>query len=165
MKIILSLLLCVCFQFSFAQKLDINSLEKILYASANSADSLLKKSKFTLSDKKTYASKEVKGEGYDDYYYTSYERQDMVKHLLRSLSIMDVYRAADTTRMVLYRTYYENEQEELKKQLLANGYELSSEEDKKFIYKKGNYTIINKISDKTLKGGKTTKAYEFELAR
>lgn len=165
MKIIFSLLLCICFQFSFAQKLDINSLEKILYAPVNSADSLLKRSKFTLADKRTYASKEVKGEGYNDYYYTSYERQDMVKHLLRSLSIMDVFSTTDTTRMILYRTYYENEQEELKKQLLANGYELSSEASNNFIYKKGNYTITNKISDKTVKGSKTTKTYEFELAR
>jgi hypothetical protein len=165
MKIIFSLLLCFSVQFSFAQKLDINSLEKILYASAKSADSLLKKSKFSLADKKTYASKEVKGEGYNDYYYTSYERKDMVKHLLRSLSIMDVYSPTDTTRLILYRTYYEDEQEELKKQLLANGYELSSEADNIFIYKKGNYTITNKISDKTVKGGKPTKAYEFELAR
>ncbi len=165
MKIIFSLLLCICFQFSFAQKLDINSLEKILYSSVKSADSLLKKSRFTLSDKKTYASKEVKGEGYNDYYYTSYERQDMIKHLLRSLSIMDVYSATDTTRLILYRTYYEDEQEELKKQLLANGYELSGETENNFVYKKGNSTITNKISDKTVKGGKTTKAYEFELAR
>jgi hypothetical protein len=79
--------------------------------------------------------------------------------------MMDVYNATDTTRMILYRTYYEDEQEELKKQLLANGYELSVGEDNKFIYKKGNYTITNKISDKTVKGGKPTKAYEFEMAR
>lgn len=165
MKIIFSLLLCMCFQLSFAQKLDINSLEKILYLSINSADSLLKRSKFTLSDKRTYVSKEVKGEGYNDYYYTSYERQDMVKHLLRSLSIMDVFSAADTTRLVLYRTYYEDEQQELKKQLLSNGYELSGEAENNFVYKRGNYTIINKITDKTVPGGKSTKAYEFELGR
>lgn len=150
--------LCFSLQFSFAQKLDINSLEKILYSSVKSADSLLKRSKFQLSDKD-------KGEGYCNYYYTSYERKELVKHLLRSLSFMDVYGSTDTSRLVLYRTYYENEQEELKKQLLANGYELSSQSGNNFIYKKGNYTITNKISEKTVPGSKPTKAYEFELGR
>ena len=111
MKIIFTVLVCFCFQYSFAQKLDINSLEKILYSSVRSADSLLKKFKFNLSDKE-------KGQGYANYYYTSYERQDLVKHMLRSLSFMDVYSDDDTSRLVLYRTYYENEQEEMKKQLV-----------------------------------------------
>ena len=62
---------------------------------------------------------------------------------------MDVYNGADTSRLILYRTYYENEQEELKKQLLANGYELFSSTDNNFIYKKGDYTITNKITLKT----------------
>lgn len=165
MKFIFSLLLCIFSQSSFAQKLDINALERILNSSVKSADSLLRKSKFSLSDKKSYSSKEVKGEGYNNYYYTSYERQDIVKHLLRSISIMDVYTATDTTRLILYRTYYENEQDELKKQLLGNGYELSSETENNFVYKKGNSTITNKISDKTAPGSKSMKAYEFELTR
>ena len=158
MKIIFTLLVCLGFQFSFAQKLDINTLEKILYSSVNSADSILKKSKFQLSDKE-------KGNGYSNYYYTSYERQDLVKHLLRSVSFMDVYSDTDTSRMILYRTYYENEQEEMKKQLLANGYELSSQAGNNYIYKKGDHTITNKISEKTVPGGKATKAYEFELGK
>ena len=165
MKFIFSLLLCIFFQGSFAQKLDINSLERILNSSLISADSLLKKAKFSLADKKSYSSKEVKGEGYNNYYYTSYERQDMVKHLLRSVTVMDVYTTTDTARLVLYRTYYENEQEELKKELLDHGYELSSETGSNFIYKKGNSTITNKISDKAVSGGKSMKAYEFELTR
>ena len=158
MKIIFSVLVCFYFQYSFAQKLDINSLEKILYSSVRSADSLLKKSKFSLSDKE-------KGKDYSNYYYTSYERQDLVKHLLRSLSFMDVYSGSDTTRLVLYRTYYESEQEEMKKQLLANGYELFKSSGNDFIYKKENYTIANRVTDKTVKGGKPVTAYEFELGR
>jgi hypothetical protein len=158
MKIIFSILICFCFQISFSQKLDINSLEKLLNASVRAADTLLKNSHFSLSDKQI-------DKGYSNYYYTSYERQDLTKHLLRSVSFMDVYDGADTSRLILYRTYYENEQEELKKQLLANGYELFSSTDNNFIYKKGDYTITNKITVKTATGSKPLTAYEFELGR
>jgi hypothetical protein len=158
MKIIFSVLICFCFQVSFSQKLDINSLEKLLNASVRDADTLLKNSHFTLSDKDI-------AKGYSNYYYTSYEKQDLGKQLLRSVSFMDVYDGADTSRLILYRTYYENEQEELKKQLLVNGYELFSSIDNNFIYKKGDYTITNKITVKTAQGSKPVTAYEFELGR
>ena len=158
MKIIFSVLICFCFQVSFSQKLDINSLEKLLNASVRAADTLLKNSHFSLSDKEV-------AKGYSNYYYTSYERQDLVKHLLRSVSFMDVYGGADTSRLILYRTYYEDEQEELKKQLLANEYELFSSTANNFIYKKGDYTITNKITVKTAQGSKPLTAYEFELGR
>jgi len=158
MKFIFSVLICFCFQISFAQRLDINSLEKLLNASVRGADTLLKNSHFSLSDKEI-------AKGYSNYYYTSYERQDLVKHLLRSVSFMDVYDGADTSRLILYRTYYEDEQEELKKQLLANGYELFSSTGNNYIYKKGDYTITNKITEKTAKGSKPVTAYEFELGR
>ena len=158
MKIIFSVLICFCFQISFSQKLDIKSLEKLVSASVSAADTLLKNSHFTLSDKEI-------AKGYSNYYYTSYERQDLVKHLLRSISFMDVYDGSDTSRLILYRTYYENEQEELKKQLLAMGYELFSSAGNNFIYKKGDHTITNKITLKSSKGGKPVTAYEFELGR
>lgn len=158
MKLIFSAALCFWIQFSNAQKLDINSLEKILYAPVGSVDSILRKSSFTLSERQ-------KDKGYCNYYYTSYERKELFKHLLRSLSYMDIYSDKDTSRIVLYRTYYENDQEELKKQLLANGYELTSQANNNFIYKKGNLTITNKISEKTVPRGKPMTAYEFELGR
>jgi len=158
MKIILAILVCFCFQVSFAQRLDINSLEKILDAPVRSADTLLRNCRFSLSDKET-------DKGYTNYYYTSYERRDLVNHLLRSLSFMDVYSDNDTSRLILYRTYDQKEEEELKKQLLANGYTLSSGTANNFIYKKENYTITNKITLKTAKGSKPITAYEFELGR
>jgi hypothetical protein len=158
MKIIFTALVCFCFQISFAQRLDINSLEKILDAPVRSADTLLRNSKFNLSDKET-------DKGYTNYYYTSYERRDLVNHLVRSLSFMDVYSDNDTSRLVLYRTYDEKEEEELKNQLIANGYTLSSGTANNFIYKKENYTITNKITVKTAKGSKPLTAYEFELGR
>jgi hypothetical protein len=125
-----------------------------LNASVPAADTLLKNSHFSLSDKEI-------DKRYCNYYYTSYERQDLTKHLLRSVSFMDVYDGADTSRLILYRTYYENEQEELKKQLLVNGYELFSSTDNNFIYKKGDHTITNKITVKTATGSKPVTAYEF----
>ena len=158
MKIIFAVMVCFCFQVSFAQRLDINSLEKLLDAPVRSADTLLRNSKFNLSDKET-------GKGYINYYYTSYERKDLVNHLLRSLSFMDVYSDSDTSRLVLYRTYDEKEEDELKNQLLANGYTLFSSTAKNFTYKKENYTITNKITLKTVKGSKTVTAFEFELGR
>ena len=158
MKFILSAALCFCFQLSFAQRLDINSLEKLLDAPVRSADTLLRNYKFNLSDKET-------GKGYTNYYYTSYERKDLVNHLLRSVSFMDVYSDSDTSRLVLYRTYEEQEEEELKSQLLANGYQLFSSTANNFIYKKENYTITNKITIKSAKGSKPVTAYEFELGR
>jgi hypothetical protein len=151
-------MVCFCFQISFAQRLDINSLEKLVDASVRSADTLLKNSKFSLSDKET-------GKGYINYYYTSYERRDQVNHLLRSLSFMDVYSGTDTSRLILYRTYDEKEERELQNQLLVNGYQLSSSADNNFIYKKEDYTITNKITLKTVKGSKPVTAYEFELGR
>ena len=158
MKILFSVMVCFCFQISFAQRLDINSLEKLLEAPVRSADTLLRNCKFNLSDKET-------GKGYINYYYTSYERKELVNHLLRSLSFMDVYSGRDTSRLILYRTYDEKEEEELQNQLLANGYQLSSSTANNFIYKKENYTITNKIVLKTVKGSKPVTAYEFELGR
>jgi hypothetical protein len=158
MKFILAIALCFCVQFSFAQKLDISSLEKILYAPISSVDSILKKSMFLLSEKQ-------KDKRYCNYYYTSYERKELFKHLLRSLSFMDIYEEKDTSRIILYRTYYESDQEELKKQLLANGYELTSQTNNDFVYKKGDLTITNKISIKTVPRGKPMTAYEYELGR
>ena len=127
-------------------------------APVRSADTLLRNYKFNLSDKET-------GKGYTNYYYTSYERKDLVNHLLRSVSFMDVYSDSDTSRLVLYRTYEEQEEEELKSQLLANGYQLFSSTANNFIYKKENYTITNKITIKSAKGSKPVTAYEFELGR
>jgi len=158
MKIIFPILICFCFQFSYAQRLDINALEKILDLPARSADTLLRNNKFNISDKET-------GKDYINYYYTSYERKDLVKHVLRSLSFMDVYAGADTSRLVLYRTYEEKEEEDLKNQLIANGYLLVSSTANNFIYKKEDYTITNKITVKTAKGTKPLMAYEFELGR
>ena len=157
MKFIFTLLLFCC-QSSFAQKLDINTLEKITYGSVRLADSLLKSSYFQLTDKQT-------GKGYTNYYYTSYERKDLFEHMLRSLSFMDVYNDSDTSRLVLYRTYYKDEYEEMRKQLLANGYVMQKQAGNEFIYKKDGFTILNKTSEKNAKGGKTMTAYEFELGR
>lgn len=158
MKMIFSVIVCFCFQISSAQRLDINTLEKLLDAPVFSADTLLRNSKFSLSDKET-------GKGYINYYYTSYERKDLVNHLLRSLSFMDVYSDRDTSRLILYRTYEEKEEEDLQNQLLANGYQLSGSSANNFIYKRENFTITNKIVLKTVKGSKPVTAYEFELGR
>ena len=159
MKILVSLLVCFYFQTSFAQRLDIISLEKLLNSPARSADSLLRNNKFNLADKEA-------GKGYINYYYTSYERKDLVKHLLRSLSFMDVYNDTDTSRLILYRTYEESEHEDLKMQLISHGYQLVSSTANNFIYKKEDLTITNKITVKTAKGrSKPVIAYEFELGR
>lgn len=136
----------------------ITSLETILYSSFASADSLLKQAKFKLADKET-------GKGYHNYYYTSYEKVDSVKQLLRSLSIMDVFDGADTSRLILYRTYNRNDQDEMKLQLIANGYELFKRSGNDFLYKRENYLVTNKISEKNVPGSNPVTAYEFELGR
>jgi len=158
MKFILSVALCFGLHLSFAQKLDIKTLEQITYASVRSADSLLKASKFQLSDKQTTND-------YINYYYTSYDRKDLFEHMLRSLSFMDVYSGTDTSRLLLYRTYYEEDQEDLKKQLLANGYELKQRIGNSYVYKRGDLTITNKISEKKAIGSRSKTAYEYELGR
>jgi phosphoribosylaminoimidazole-succinocarboxamide synthase len=158
MKIFFSAALCFCLQSSFGQKLGITSLETILYASFTAADSLLKEAKFKLADKET-------GKGYHNYYYTSYEKVDSAKQLLRSLSLMDVFDGPDTSRFILYRTYNKNDQEEMKRQLIANGYELFKRSANDFIYKKESYLVTNRISEKNVPGSKPVTAYEFELGR
>lgn len=157
MKFIFTLLICGCLQLVYGQKLTINTLEKITYSSVLAADSLLKASQFQLTEKQS-------GKGYTNYYYTSYERKDLFEHMLRSLSFMDVYNNRDTSRLVLYRTYYKDEFEEMKKQLLANGYEMQQQRGNDLIYKKDGFTIINKTAEKKLKA-RTMTAYEFELGR
>ena len=151
-------MLCFCLQFSFGQKLGITSLETILHSSFTAADSLLKEAKFKLADKET-------GKGYHNYYYTSYETVDSLKQLLRSLSLMDVFDGPDTSRFILYRTYHKNDQEEMKRQLIANGYELIKRSANDFVYKKENYLVTNRIAEKNVPGGKPVTAYEFELGR
>lgn len=141
-----------------AQKLDIITLEKIAFSSIRSADSLLKGFNFALSDRQV-------NKDYVNYYYTSYERKDLFEHLLRSLSYMDIYDGPDTSRLLLYRTYYKNDQEEFKKQLLANGYELKQRIGNNYIYEKDGFRVTNKISEKKIVGGKSKTAYEFELGR
>jgi len=158
MKFIFTLIVCFCLQVSFGQKLDINTLEKITSTSVHTTDSILKGSNFSLADKQVTKD-------YVNYYYTSYERKDLFEHMLRSLTFMDVYDGKDTSRLILYRTYYADEQEELKKQLLANGYELKEQVGNSYVYKKDGFTITNKISEKKVVGSKPKTAYEFELGR
>lgn len=155
MKFTFTLLLSVFFQISFAQKLDINKLERITFGSVRMADSLLKASKFVLSDKQI-------NKNYTNYYYTSVAKKDSAAHMLRSLSLMDIYDGTDTSRLVLYRTYDKDEQEELKKQLLVNGYELSQQSGNSYVYRKADHTITNKISEKKVAGARPVTAYEFE---
>ncbi len=158
MRITFSLLICFCFQCSFAQKLSINSLETILYSSFTSADSLLKKSKFGLADKSS-------ADGYYNYYYTSFEKKDSITQLLRSLTIMDVYTTSDTSRFILYRTYNKKDQEEMQVQLASEGYLLTKRTGNDFTYKKGSSTIINRIGEKEAGGARKVTVYEFELGR
>lgn len=158
MKFTFVLLISFCFQTLFAQKLDISTLEKIATAPIRSVDSLMKAHQFSLSDKQI-------DKGYLNYYYTSYERKDLFEHLLRSLSFMDVYKGKDTSRLILYRTYYVVDEEDLKNQLLANGYELKEQIGNSYIYKKDGFTITNKITEKLVMGGKPKTSYEFELGR
>lgn len=158
MKVIIVILLCSSSYFSFSQKLDIVSLETILNSSFVSADSILKNLKFGLLEKE-------KGDGYYNYYYTSYENPNTPKQILRSLSLMDVYNNSDTSRLILYRTYNKNDQDELVKQMLASGYEINKRTGNSFFYKKGDLIITNKITEKNVPGGKPVTAYEFELGR
>lgn len=158
MKFIFTFVSLFCLQTLLAQKLDINILEKIVYVPIRSVDSMMKAHQFTLSDKQIDKS-------YINYYYTSYERKDLFEHLLRSLSFMDVYKGKDTSRLILYRTYYANDEEDLKSQLLANGYELKEQIGNSYIYKKDGFTITNKITEKSIVGGKPKTSYEFELGR
>ena len=158
MKLVFSVVFCFCLHCAFAQKLNVISLESILYSSIPSGDSLLKKSKFKLTDKES-------GEGFHNYYYTSYEKIDKTNQFIRSLSVMDVYSGADTSRLVLYRTYNKTDQEEMIKQLLTAGYIIFKRSGNEFIYTKEDRTITNKISEKKAPGGKAVMAYEFELGR
>lgn len=158
MKLFISAALCLCMQYAVAQKLDITTLEKIASSPVRSVDSILKRAQFFLTDKQITKD-------YVNYYYTSYERKDLFEHLLRSLSYMDVYDGPDTSRLLLYRTYYKDDQDELKKQLLANGYELEQQVGHRYVYKKDGLTITNKIAEKNVVGGKSKTAYEFELGR
>ena len=157
MKIIFSLLLCLAFQFLFGQKLSITSLETILHSSFSSADSLLKKSKFGLADKKS-------ADGYINYYFTSYEKANSIQ-LLRSLTIMDIIEGTDTSRFILYRTYNKKDQEELQLQLTTSGYELTKRSGNEFTYKKGDRMVINRIAEKDVGGIRKVTVYEFELGR
>ena len=158
MKITSLILLCICFRYSSAQKLNITSLDAILQSTYAAADSLLKKSNFKLADKES-------GQGYDNYYYTSQETLGKGQQLLRTVSFMDVYSERDTSRLILYRTYHKPDQDELSKQLLVSGYELSKRSANSFIYKRGDHIITNNISEKNVPGGKPVTAYEFELGR
>lgn len=157
MRFILCAALCLFIQFSFAQKLDINSLETILNSSVNAADAILKKSKFGLAEKKS-------ADGYHNYYYTSYEKPDSTVQLFRSLTIMDVYSGADTSRFILYRTYNKRDQDELQLQLTVAGYVLTKRAVNDFTYTKGHHTIVNRIAEKDA-GIRKVTVYEFELGR
>jgi hypothetical protein len=158
MKMVLVAMFCFCGHWVSAQKLSVISLESILYSSIPSGDSLLTKSKFKLTDKEN-------GEGFHNYYYTSYEKIDKSNQFIRSLSVIDVYSGADTSRLVLYRTYNKNDQEEMIKQLFTAGYIIFRRSGNDFIYTKGDRTITHKISEKKTRGGKLVTAYEFELGR
>ena len=157
MKFILSVALFSCFQFSFAQKLDIASLENILHASLNKADTLLKRAKFGLADKKTEG-------GYYNAYYTAFEKVDSTE-LLRTLTIMEVYEGADTFRFMLYRTYNKKDQDELQAQLTTAGYQLVKRAANDFTYKKREQMIVNRMVEKDVGGTRKVMVYEFELAR
>ena len=146
-----------CFAAS-SQQMNVMNLETLLNSSAKNADVLLQKIKFKLADKKS-------GAGYTNYYYTSYEKKDSSHIIIRSLSFMDVYSGSDTSRLLLFRTYNKNDQEEMKKQLLINGYELNKRTDNDFHYKKENYSVVNRISEKRVPAKNTVVAYEFEMGR
>lgn len=157
-KLFITIISVFFFLSSSAQRLQVTDLETILFSSAKKADSILNEAKFRLADKKP-------GESFHNYYYTSYEKKDSNLVLLRSISFMDVYAGADTSRIVLYRTYNKNDQEEIKKQMQESGYELTKRVANDFYYKKGIYTVVNRITEKTLQGNKTVISYEFEMGR
>lgn len=136
----------------------VENLEILLFSSVNDADKMLQQAKFKRADKES-------GEGYNNYYYTSYEKKDSNLVIIRSISFMDVYSGNDTSRLLLYRTYNKNDQEEMKKQLLLNGYDLINRSGNEFYYKKGNYTLINRMTEKQGPAKKTVTAYEFELGK
>jgi hypothetical protein len=69
MKLFLPAVLCFSFHFCFGQKITAASIEKLLFASASDADSLLRKSGFKTVDKE-------KGDNYNNYYYTSHQKSD-----------------------------------------------------------------------------------------
>ena len=137
------------------------------YSALNSLDFQLYQHVATLTEKTStdYCASKVKPLLVYTQQNCHYERKDLFEHLLRSLSYMDVYDGTDTSRLLLYRTYYKSDQDELKKQLLANGYEVKQEAGNRYVYKKDGLTIINKIAEKKVVGGKAKTAYEFELGR
>jgi len=158
MRIFFTCILC-CYLFkSNAQRLDLSSMENILKLSYGSADSILNKSKFDLADKDA-------GEGYINYYYTSYEKTGKKNTTIRSLSLMDVYSETDTSRLILYRTYTKSDQDDISAQLRSAGYEITKRIENIFTYKKGSLVIINRVAEKNLAADKTVTAYEFELGR
>ena len=157
MRNVVLILFCFCIQVSYAQKLSITSLETILQSPLNTADGLLKNSKFSLADKKS-------ADNYFNYYYTSYEKIDSTQ-LIRSLTIMDVFEDRDTSRFILYRTYTQKDQDELVTQLAVAGYVITKRTVNDFTYSKGEQTIINRIAEKDVGGIRKVKVYEFELGR
>lgn len=142
----------------FSQKLDIKLLLSVLNEPFHRSDSILLNNKFTLADKET-------GDGYFNYYYTSYEKADKKTQLLRSLSIMDVFNENDTSRLILYRTYSKKDQEDLASQLRTSGFEITKRNGNDFIYQNEKMSITNKVNEKTTPGGEKVMVYEFELGR
>jgi hypothetical protein len=158
MKYFITFLSVVCFLLSSAQQIKVEDLETLLFSSAANANKILQLAKFKLADKES-------GKDYNNYYYTSYEKKDSNLVIIRSVSFMDVYSGNDTSRLLLYRTYNKNDQEEMKKQLLVNGYELTKRSANDFYYKKGNYSVLNRITEKQSAENKPVIAYEFEMGR
>jgi hypothetical protein len=161
-KIILFCCLIITAFSASSQKCEVEKLNDMLNWNGDRIDTTLKNLGYRLMKKDIDSSSSL-------YQYSFLGVDNKKPVTLRSLSYMDAQNGKFTSRLITYRTYDENEYQEITSYLLAHDYRSTGQYDfgeaKHTVYSNGKQSIRLKVITTALEKDKKFVTYELELGK
>ena len=147
---------------SIAQKLQVPQLIDMLDWTGKQIDTTLKKQEYILMHKEIDTATSM-------YQYSMLDREKDKETTIRTFTYMDVSVQKIKSRLITYRTYDQEEYQQIASWLLTNNYKSAGKFDfgaeKHTLYNNGTQTIRVKVITTKLKDGKVITAYELEIGK
>jgi len=145
-----------------AQRIQMNDLFNMLDWTQVQIDTTLKKEGYILMQKDVDSLSSI-------YQYSPLERPEGKPAVVRSFVFMDVKSGDNTTRLVNYRTYSQEEYVDIARWLLENAYQTKNKFDlgneQHTEYSNGKETLRMKIIKTKIDEGKEFTSYEVEIGK